>query len=173
MDTPPPQADSSTAKPGLRPYVGWGVAFLVVTASWIGACALQSNTAPVHLEGWQPGLEAGMSAAQEADRPMLVMFTADWCGPCQALKKDVIDTAPAKQAIADGFVPVIIDLTDQSSSNPDMATAQRYGVTGIPHLILTDAQGNSIPNTLPYPNRTYPRSTDGFIDWLNSANATP
>ena len=167
---PTPNASGATsAKPNPLRYAGWGVALMLVAVAWAGAFALRAT--PVHLDGWQPGLDAGMQAAEEQGRPMLLMFTAEWCGPCQQLKKDVIQTPLAEQAIADGFVPVMIDLTDQSSSNPNMPAAQRYGVRGIPMLILTDPQGKSIPGTIAYPNNVYPRTPEGFVDWLNSADA--
>lgn len=178
MQTGPTQPDTAagtpdasfSGKPSRVRYVGWGVAFMLVVVAWSGAFALRAK--PVHLDGWQDGLDAGMQAAEELDRPMLVMFTADWCGPCQTLKKDVIHTPPVERAIAEGFVPVVIDLTDQSSINPNAATAQRYGVRGIPMLILTDPQGNPLPGAAAYPNPVYPRTPEGFVDWLNSADAS-
>lgn len=171
--------DEFTTQPegrhGRGRYFGWIVAFVLVGVAWAGAVALRAGTAPVHLDGWQPGLEAGMTEAESQGRPMLVMFTADWCGPCQTLKKEVIQTPAVQQAIADGFVPVIVDLTDQSASNPNMPAAQRYHVSGIPMLILTDAKGNPLPGTISYPDFAqspprYSRSPEGFIAWLGTAN---
>lgn len=166
----PPSPASPTTGKGWLAYSGWGVAFVVVVVAWAGAFALRGGGASVHMDGWQPGLEAGMATAEQADRPMLLMFTADWCGPCQSLKREVIHTPAVKQAIEAGFVPVMIDLTDQSADNPNMPAAQRYNVRGIPTLILADAEGNPLPGTLTYPNRTYPRTPEGFVDWLGSAD---
>jgi thioredoxin 1 len=61
------------------------------------------------------------------DRPVLVDFHAEWCGPCRA-------QAPALESVAesfDGGVDVVKVDVDQ---NPELA--QRYGVRSIPTLIL-------------------------------------
>jgi thiol:disulfide interchange protein DsbD len=167
-------ADTTPPPTGRARYLGWVVALVLVGVAWAGAVALRAGTDPVPLDGWQPGLDAGTAQAEAQGRPMLVMFTADWCGPCQTLKKDVIQTPAVRAAIDAGFVPVVVDLTDQSSNNPGMAAAQRYGVSGIPMLILTDAQGQPLPGTIAYPDFAHspPRfsqSPEGFLAWLASA----
>ncbi|MFI2368928.1 thioredoxin [Streptomyces sp. NPDC018833] len=64
-----------------------------------------------------------------ADRPVLVEFGADWCGPCRQL-------APVLSAVsheeADRLKVVQID----ADANPETVT--RYGVLSLPTLLVFD-----------------------------------
>ncbi|HVQ39133.1 MAG TPA: thioredoxin [Pyrinomonadaceae bacterium] len=63
----------------------------------------------------------------QSSKPVLVDFWAEWCAPCRML-------APTIDAIAEQFVEtagvVKVNVDDNT------ATAQRYGIKGIPTLIL-------------------------------------
>ncbi|MEP6819163.1 MAG: thioredoxin [bacterium] len=63
----------------------------------------------------------------QSSKPVLVDFWAEWCAPCRML-------APTIDAIADQFGEsagvVKVNVDDNTS------TAQRYGIKGIPTLIL-------------------------------------
>ena len=63
----------------------------------------------------------------QASKPVLVDFWAAWCAPCRML-------APTIDAIAEQFGEsagvVKVNVDDNTS------TAQRYGIKGIPTLIL-------------------------------------
>jgi thioredoxin 1 len=62
-----------------------------------------------------------------AGGPVLVDFRADWCGPC----KQIAPVLEALQAdLGDRVTVVGLDV----DANPE--TTQRYGVTGLPTLIL-------------------------------------
>jgi len=128
-----------------RPFrIGWVVAVLLVVAAGVVAGALRGGGEKAIMPGWADGMPAGQQLAEKADKPMVVMFTAGWCGSCQQLKKKVLTKAEVHEQLQADFVPVQIDLTDRSSSNPNMAVAQQYGVQGIPTVIAMTPAGEPI-----------------------------
>ncbi|MEV6790660.1 thioredoxin [Streptomyces sp. NPDC051320] len=62
-----------------------------------------------------------------ADRPVLVEFTADWCGPCRQLAPVLSAVAAEK---ADRLKVVQLDV----DSNPEVMI--RYGVLSMPTLMV-------------------------------------
>ena len=62
-----------------------------------------------------------------ADKPVLVDFWAEWCAPCRML-------APTVAAFAEHYGDSASVVKLNVDDNP--STAQRYGIKGIPTLIL-------------------------------------
>ena len=63
----------------------------------------------------------------KSDQPVMVDFWAAWCGPCRAL-------APLVEEIAKSYQGKI--RVAKMDVDKNMATPQRYGVRGIPTLLV-------------------------------------
>ena len=63
----------------------------------------------------------------KSDAPVLVDFWAQWCAPCRML-------APTVEAVAEKYAGSAAVVKLNVDDNP--AVSQRYGIKGIPTLIL-------------------------------------
>lgn len=139
---------------------GWVVAVLLVLLVWAGASAMRGSGDKEIIPGWADGMDAGQQLAEENGKPMVLLFTAGWCPPCQKLKKDVLTKPEIMDALQASFVPVQIDMTDQSAENPNAETVMHYGVQGYPTVLMVSPEGKRI--------EMYrgDHSVQNFKDWL-------
>ncbi|MEM1109717.1 MAG: thioredoxin fold domain-containing protein [Planctomycetota bacterium] len=91
-------------------------------------------------------------------RPMLVFFTADWCGACKMMKSRVFSRTDVAEEIHKRFDAYHLDLTDPSIEV--QVLAQRHGVLFLPTLLITDANGKELARL---EQATEP---DEFLEWL-------
>jgi thiol:disulfide interchange protein len=116
--------------------------------------------------GWFDNIDAGLAEAQTQEKPVFVLFTADWCPPCQRMKREALSDPEVMTALEDAFVLVKVDLTERQG--PNSAVAAKHGVGSIPTMIVYEADGSrgesatggqSKEGLLALANR-YQRSTD-------------
>ena len=74
-----------------------------------------------------PAVTDATFAREVAAGLVAVDFTADWCPPCRLM-------APVVEAIAQEYAPRVRVLQMDADTNP--ATVARYGVRGLPSLLL-------------------------------------
>lgn len=72
-----------------------------------------------------------VAAADRADAPVILDFTAPWCGPCQKMK-------PAVAQLTQSGYPVRAVDYDKSP------LVRKYGVTAIPTFVVVDSEGREL-----------------------------
>lgn len=101
-------------------------------------------------KSWYTDYNAAQKVATEKNLPMYLLFTgSDWCPWCVKLHNEVLEKKEFKDFAKDKVVLVFLDFPSkkklpakETKQNKDLA--QKYGVTGYPTVIMTDAKGEKL-----------------------------
>lgn len=119
----------------LNPYVILGVAGLLVG---ILLCDIFLSDSAKPGVVWTPYSEAAFKTALDEKKPVMIYFSADWCGPCQVLHQktftdqDVMDDAGR-------FVRFKVDLTKPEGEAAK--TQEKFSVIGFPTVVFIGKDG--------------------------------
>ena len=83
-------------------------------------------------------LDAALTESRQADKPVMIHFTAQWCGWCKKMKKEVYGQSDVAAALNHDFVPVMVD----ADRRPDLKA--EYGVKGLPTIWFLTSAGEGI-----------------------------
>ncbi|MHC4416204.1 MAG: thioredoxin family protein [Planctomycetota bacterium] len=108
--------------------------------------------------GWYHDVEKGMNASESSAKPLLVLYTADWCPPCRQLKKDVLSDPDVSDFLREEFICVKVDLTNRSGDNNRVA--YEFGVQSIPTIQVFNTDGRLVSS------RTGTSPVPVFLNWL-------
>lgn len=109
---------------------------------------------------WRTNLIDARAEAQTDNKPVLLYFTADWCGPCQTMRRTTWANPDVEQALQE-FVPVKIDIDAQP------VVAMQYGIMSVPTYAVLNGDGQPIRSAV---GAIAPAD---FLNWLGDDRATP
>ena len=98
-----------------------------------GGPSLHAGDFPKNSPAFHTSHAAAVKASKESGKPLVMIFSASWCGPCQANKNHVYPSKEV-QPYHDKFVWAYLDADDEAN----VPAMRKAGVTGIPHIEILD-----------------------------------
>lgn len=87
---------------------------------------------------WLTSPEAAQAQAKQENKHVLVDFYADWCGYCKKMDEETYTDPSVSSLINNNFVPLKVN------SDTNRALSGKYKVTGLPTVIIMDANGTEV-----------------------------
>jgi YHS domain-containing protein len=119
-----------------------------VVCVWACAIGYAQPAAPAAKPaGWRHDFEQAQAEAKRLKRPLVVHFSADWCGPCRRMERDVFRTPEFLRQLDGRFVAVKVD----ADQRPDLV--EQFGVRGLPTDLFIDPDGRVLAQSTGYVGR--------------------
>jgi thiol-disulfide isomerase/thioredoxin len=113
-------------------------------------CALASPP------GWSTNYNAALSQATGRGQPLLVYFTASWCGPCKLMARTTFNNEAVTQAL-NGLPHVVVDIDENRT------LAETHGIEAVPTFEILTPEGDEVVRTTGY------REAGEFLQWLTNS----
>jgi thiol:disulfide interchange protein len=123
---------------------------------WVVGANGKATTPAAFAEGLS--FDEAVARADDRGTRVLVLATADWCIPCQRLKRGPLSDEQVAEVIRRTCEPVYLDVSD-TSEPAVVELASRLGVGPIPALILLE-NGREIGRHEGY------LSSESLLAWL-------
>ena len=105
--------------------------------------------------GWSTNYAATLAAAESNQKPVLVYFTASWCGPCKLMSRLTLTDLAVAQALA-GIEHAAIDIDE----HPDLAA--KHHVNAVPAFLLLSPAGEEAERSTGF------QTAADFSPWLTN-----
>ena len=85
-------------------------------------------------------LTEAIETAEKKNKPLFIMFEADWCLPCKVMSDEVFTHKETADFLNKHFVNYKLDVEEGSGPNMKML----YGVNILPTLLFVDHKGRTL-----------------------------
>lgn len=112
------------------------------------ALAVEASAQPS--ANWHSSLSEAQAAGKREKRPILLLFTgSDWCPWSKRLQREVLASTAFTNFARTHLILVEIDFPrlkpiPLEQHHQNLMLAQRFGVTGLPTVILLDSSGEKL-----------------------------
>lgn len=108
--------------------------------------------------GWSTNYPAALAKAQASQQPLLVYFTASWCGPCKLMALTTLTNDAVVQALS-GLSHVAVDI----DLSPDLT--EQHAVRAVPTFEMLTPNGDEVVRATGY------QEAEQFVAWLTDSVA--
>lgn len=124
--------------------VSTGVMAFLLAVQWpiFKEIAYSALGVPAPKDGiaWRTDYAAALAESAKENKPVLLDFYADWCPPCQAMKRESWPDEQVRQLVSQGYIPVAANVDAINMRG----VAARYQVNSIPRIIIVDSEGHAL-----------------------------
>ncbi|GBC96330.1 Thiol:disulfide interchange protein DsbD [bacterium HR16] len=110
---------------------------LIVGALWVAQPGVLAGKGEVKM---LPASKAAVEQAMQQGKPVMLVFSADWCPFCRQLERETLTDGEVAR-LAQQFVVFRVDMTSSSLPPETAELAKKYGAEGLPTVAFVDSRG--------------------------------